>query len=579
MALKIYSEPTTTDRDRRDMLAPFLKDESGIKALQGYINSDNSMSREGMYTLEILNNLIQSNYGTKDLFQRIPQEVFGGCAEGGRRNVEASLIGRAGGSADAQERGRILESGYTTTQERIGKWAERDGSWSDQPDHDLESKGLRHVQDRDGSEAHVFTTKGEEKNTHVYKTIDMSHYSDLELLLDRIAIHNATFPEMAMHVVGFGLRENPIDNKDFVVTVKQPFAIGERPTLKEIEEGMAMRGFNKSENGVFFISPTDNVVLADIHPENCVVDKAGNLLVFDCEAFLKHFHTETIIPERYAMSEIAPDRTTGKFKEEAWKAILGPEYPKATDEDKSRIYKDLRLNGAFRGMVNGKMIVMDKPLRENVNINGKTIPIYRGDILVGHPDAFKKEHTYRVPELKYDDAAVNDIRKTIAKVVPQSMDMEEFLYSRKHFGDAGVAPRGIDRAYYRENLKKLGYIPVPDPNQNKDYFVQVDPQDPTRVLIGKKDNIRFMLWTTFEGVEGLGKLSPSEKDRLASGGVLDKDGQKYQFDLDKGRVVKLGDGMKLYLGKNQKEKRGEKQKKEVKVKNEIKAVKRPIIKL
>ena len=61
------------------------------------------------------------------VFQRIPSEVFRGLPEGGRRNVQASLIARTIQGSDKKESRRIHPSGYTRIQELIGQWAERDG--------------------------------------------------------------------------------------------------------------------------------------------------------------------------------------------------------------------------------------------------------------------------------------------------------------------------------------------------------------------------------------------------------------------------------------------------------------------
>lgn len=535
MAIRRDIKPEETIRGYRERLHAFMDNESGIKALQGYINPDNSMSHGGMYILEIINNLIQSNNGTEKLYQRLPPEVFRGMPEGGRRILEASLIGRAAAGADAPEQG-ILESGYTRVQEIIGKWSEKDGSWHDTPDADLVKKGYIHQKNYDGSEAHIFLAKDKSKSGYIYKTIDCSHYSNFELMLDRIAIHNATFPDTAMYVEGFGIRDEALTNTDFVVVVRQPFVQGRKPTMTEIEESMETRGYNKSNNGFFFVSALDNTAITDIHDENAVMTEKGHVLVFDCEAFLKYFPTETIIPERYSLRELLPNERTGRLDSPAWRKILGDQYASATEEEKSRIIKELRLTGTLKGTINGNMVTMDHPIGENVNIGGKTVHCYRGDVLVGHPDAFKKEKIYTIPDMRYSDESVSSIRNTVNELVPKSIDLEEFLFSEKYVGQKTVQYRGggVDRQYYKDCLKEYGHIPE---LVNDKYIVQNDPSHPGRVLVSTKEKVAFMLWPNNSPVEGVGKLTVAQKKSLAEGKPIIVDGTKYQFDLDKGRVA------------------------------------------
>lgn len=522
-----------SQRDNRERLVPFLNQESGIKALQSFIGSDNLVTREGMYTLEILNNLIQSNYGQSNLYQRIPPEVFGGCSEGGRRNVQASLLARAENRSDEPQSREICESGYTRLQEIIGRWAERDGSWHDYPDSDLKKKGMTHVKERDGSEAHIFV----DKSNRVYKTIDCSHYNDFQLMLDRINIFNATFPETALRVEGFGLRDDAIiPSNDFVVIVSQPFVEGEKPTMKQIEEGMAARGYDRTANGFFFVSRLDNTVISDVHDENAVVTSDGKLLVFDSEAFLKYFKTETIVPERVSIKDFMPSPSTGKLDSDAWKKLLGNEYNKYSEEQKSRIYRELRLTGSCKEPVNGHSVSLDKPkkfFREGPG--GKAVIYYEGDVLYGDPNAFKDEHVYTVKDLQYSDESVRSIRGTIQQLMPYSMTLDEFLFSEKFVGNQTARYKGGGdyRRYYKEQLKTNGMI---DELVNDKYLVQTDPNDNERVLIMPKENVEFMLWSNNTMIPDYGVLSNKDKEELASGKTLTKGSKTFFFSLDKGRV-------------------------------------------
>ena len=537
---KKYGPPMDSPSEYREMLRPFIQDESGIKALQQFIGPDNQITREGMYLLEILNNIIQTPNGTKNVFQRIPQEVFGGLSEGGRRNVQASLIGRAVQGPDRQESRRVHPSGYTRIQEVIGRWAERDGSWSDTPEGDLRKQGYDNNPRHDGSEARVFSRQGDPL---LYKTIDFGHYSDFELMLDRIAIHNAVFPEMAMNVEGFGLRDDTPDDPNlfsqgFVVIISQPKAVGTTPTQQEIEDGMNLRFFDKSENGFFWINGHDNIVVADIHDQNAVRTAKGNLLVFDCEAFLKTFPVNQEKPERIPLKDMLPD-SSNRFNETVWRNIIGDDYLAATPQDKSSLLLELRRTGKVNGLVNGKTIMMDNPaVRFRTLPSGQTERYYDGDILIGHPRAFQQEHVWKIPPLQSDEKLVNQIVSITGYLMPYQVDLEEFLYSQKWVGAyaASFNGGGVVRKEYKDQLQKTGHI---EGLVNNRYLVQLNPLNNQQVLISEPSKVSFMLWTANNtSTDPSISLTADEKRQIAYGKTIQKGEYKITFDLDKGRIEK-----------------------------------------
>ena len=532
MAIK---KPTTslpvTASEYRSLLQSFIQDESGIKALQMMIGPDNKIQREGMYLLEILNNVIQSPNGTKNVFQRIPQEVFGGLSEGGRRNVQASLIGRAVQSTDKTESRRIHASGYTKIQEVIGQWAERDGAWSDTPEADLRQKGFKNNPNDDGSEARVFSRDG---IPVLYKTIDFSHYSDFELMLDRIAIHNAVFPEMAMHVVGFGMRDDTPDileqfSQGFCVIISQPEAYGQTPTLEDMERGMKERFFDLSQNGFFWVNGHDNIVIADVHDQNAVISPGGKLLVFDCEAFLKTFPIENMQPDEYQIKELQP--VNGRHDSQAWKEILGPEYPAATEKEKAGILFELEHTGKVNYLVNGKSIAMRNPLTRYRQAPGcQPERYYEGTVLVGSPTAFRKEHKWEIPDIQYNTKAVDEIREAIATMMPIQMDIERF---------ATMAQAATSTEKASDLIKQLRDTGRIEGLFNGRYIVQADPANPNNILMSEPEKVSFLLWTNNtenDCIAGAGKLTPSDKERLAHGQSIEKNGRKLCFNLDRGRV-------------------------------------------
>ena len=566
MAIIKKDDQRMTERDRRDMLRPFLDSESGTKALQSYINPDRTMDRGGMYTLEILNNLIQSDYGTNDLYQRVPPEVFGGLSKGGRRNVQASLIARAEDCTDEAQPHAVQESGYTRLQEVIGNWAERDGSWDDYPESTLEKKGYKHIADEDGSESRIFT----DKKDKVFKTMAGTHYSNMSLFLDKITIHNSIFPELPYHIKGFGLRDDatPYSVKDdFVLIVDQPFVEGRRPTRKEVEDKLTERSFSKTENGFFWVSKTDNTVLQDITKgideiddddaffqqasPNCVFnDKYRQLFVYDCDCFLKHFPVDSLQQDRFGLNELQANSVSGAFNEQVWRKILGDQYDKFDKNMKSRIVKALRLNGAYPHLINGREIRLVNPLSETVNINGRDIKLYRGTVAVGHPNSFKKEKIWKIPALQFNEQSVSEIKRNISRLLPETMDINDFLYDSRFFGPGAESKKApIDRAYYRDCISNLGYIPMPDSRMklNPDFVVQVNPNNRNEVLISHKDCVAFMVWTHPGEIEDIGKMTPADKVRLSTGQPAEINGRQVVFNLDKGRIDDVYNGLRLRL--------------------------------
>lgn len=274
---------------------PFLDRESAVKALEGFMDGT-QVSRGGMYLLQIINTLIQDG---KEIYRRLPQSVFGGLPEGGRRNVQAAVLCRAVCGAKPDEQGQSLPSGYTKEEEVVGRWAERDRCWSETTESDQLAKGRFHDSLIDGSEATVYFDPGQKA---VYKNINHIRYPSLSRFLDRVSIHNALFPETKMHVLGFGLHDFADDNTGFCTVVRQPLVRGETPTELEIEQSMVQRGMTVPEfgGGWVYVTPDHEILVTDVHENNCMKSPSGNIIVFDCEAMVNDipgFGGKFVIPE------------------------------------------------------------------------------------------------------------------------------------------------------------------------------------------------------------------------------------------------------------------------------------------
>lgn len=550
MAIKKKNgHPADTPRGRREILEPFLVEESGIHALRSFIGNDSRMQREGMYLLEILNNLIQSNNGTTNLYQRIPPEVRGGLHEGGRRNVQASLIQRAvfpesqtsqEGSRDAH--GETL--GYTPFQQIIGSWAERDGSWSDTPEGDIARQGYENDPDADGSEARVFKKEGDKR---LIKTIDCSHFLKhnedgsfqpaFELQIDRINIHNATFPHAALRVEGLGVRDDSDDNTGFVVVVSQPVIDGETPTREEIINAMYERGYEPSSNGFWFVSKLDNTILADIHEGNCLRTPQGRVAVYDCDAMLKVFPVEPDNTKEIDIKRLLPINN-GRHDTAAWREVFGPEADRMSEQEKSQITRTLLYDGTLKNPVNGILMMMkDDSFVPQKDAQGKTQLVHTGKVTYGHPEDFQKEHVYRVPELKYEPQASEEIRRTIMALAPITYDnAKEFLDSVRYVVKDGRVNylSDTEKKELLQTLHQTGHV---EGLVNGRYIVQYDK--PSRqYLSNESENIAFMLWTKDCPLDDGRKLTREDKAVLANGMSLTKGKDTYRFDLDKGRVDK-----------------------------------------
>ena len=392
---------------------------------------------------------------------------------------------------------------------------------------------MENIPDRDGSEAHVFRDDGDK----VYKTIVFTHFREFDEMMDRISIHNATFPHAALTVEGFGVRDDFDDSDGFAVVVSQPKVQGTTPTPEFIEQEMEKRGYEKSENGAFFVSKMDNTVLMDVNEKNAVRSPEGRLLVFDCDAYLKTFCTNTRRPQVTDITNLLP--RNGGYDDSAWRAILGDEGAALTAQRKSEILKELRRNGRVGKLIDGKGIIM-----QNETPDADT-GIFTGNIIVSDVRDMHKEHTWEIPALAYNEQSVEAIRKEICSLMPASIPLDEFLYDERWVGPevASIRGGGPRRTELKTELARNGRLSGP---VNGKYVVQKDPENPENVLISDRHRIAFMLHSSILG------LNAEERDALSMGRPIEKDGARLYFNLDRGRVDPLPSQRKLTMKQKQK---------------------------
>ena len=227
--------------------------------------------------LKELDNLIKDIEDGKVIYQRFPQETSRGLHQGGRANEAASLLLRGSKSSDRENTLSVGEryerdKREQPIQERIVEsWAKASGLWHDNIDA-IEGK----EQISEGGEAKVFYNSGD---TNVTKILSIEYFITPQFALDRITLHNTLFPEAPLKIVGFGRNSDG----EFKFIVEQPFIQGEYATREEIQQFIERAGFIKSDKDKGNTYTTDDIYISDLHDENVLKTKKGNLIVIDAD--------------------------------------------------------------------------------------------------------------------------------------------------------------------------------------------------------------------------------------------------------------------------------------------------------
>lgn len=123
-------------------------------------------------------------------------------------------------------------------------------------------------------------------NNRVIKSIALNHYATPQKLLERILVHNTSFPSTAIKLEGIGTSPNGIS-----IIVSQPFIddSGTIPTYEEIEKYMTETlGFQHNKGtGPNAEYTKDGYLISDVRPENVIKQSDGSLAVIDCFAMIK----------------------------------------------------------------------------------------------------------------------------------------------------------------------------------------------------------------------------------------------------------------------------------------------------
>lgn len=212
----------------------------------------------------------------KAVLNRLSPEEERGRAESGYKNVEATIL-----LNELQRTNREGETYEQKQKQAIVDHFNKKGEWSG----DIETGKGQY--DHIGAESKVWMIASKDKNGNpikeVYKSINTDMSGGVQGLLDRIALHNYLFPSTKIEVKDFGTNKNG----NFRVGVIQPLIIAERAATKQ-EIKNYMEGLGFEQEGVSGLDyRKDNIIVRDLHEDNVVADKDGNIYFIDPQILVK----------------------------------------------------------------------------------------------------------------------------------------------------------------------------------------------------------------------------------------------------------------------------------------------------
>lgn len=328
------------DKEFEDKLQYILQMPMG-QIIADFAESENSVTFAPMkrtpiedVTLDNIEQLANDISNGKLLFERFSPQEQRGFTKGGRRHVVASLLaGRSNSASPAyQERDDFKRERQlgAAQEKRIEEWSKQDGCWYDNADRQLQEQYGKPIAEGGEAVVHFDPSTGK-----AVKSIRLDYYVSPQLALDRITLHNTLFPETALEVLGFG-RDS---DGNFCIIAEQPFVKGERMTEKEIQEYVEKLGFRLTEPRSWTYSNGD-IYLSDLHDENVLRDKDGNIIVIDADIRLNDKDNEML--RRHG--------ATREVNQEA--GLVATEQANLTEEEQS-IIERAQKDGTFMLAPNG----------------------------------------------------------------------------------------------------------------------------------------------------------------------------------------------------------------------------------
>ena len=226
--------------------------------------------------LQKLNYYAEQFISGRLVYQRFSPREQHGCTAGGEANVIASILAGAEDRADSDAPQNVSEFERERQQGAkqencIEQWAKAVNCWTDSIDDFLQHTLGEEI--AEGGEAIVF-----DHGTTLIKSIGLDYFIQPILALDRIALHNAYFPETQLTVLGFGRNRDG----EFKILVEQPYIRGSHLSDAEIAEYMERMGF-ELKNLRNWTYATPEIYLSDMHDENVIRSEDGPICVVDCD--------------------------------------------------------------------------------------------------------------------------------------------------------------------------------------------------------------------------------------------------------------------------------------------------------
>lgn len=272
-----------TEKKCSPELSPCLQDESLIAYIRMQSEAE-GYSLKTNYALSIATQLIANE---KEIFKRIPSELYGELLDSSQKNVEASLVARANESPVRQDREGLAPDEVDSSapfldwdrqEAALEAWARSRGCWMEDPLAWAEKTCDKQI--AEGSESKIFRYTG----NSVLKVLACPF--NPQETLDRIAINNTLLQSCRLDIVGLGR------NKDgeFCFLLRQPFIIGDHVDTPAV----VIEAFKDFEDtGDNTVNPdfaTERYLLGDLHDRNLIQDEWGNVHVIDCNLFLNTPH-------------------------------------------------------------------------------------------------------------------------------------------------------------------------------------------------------------------------------------------------------------------------------------------------
>jgi hypothetical protein len=203
--------------------------------------------------------------GSRQIYRLIPKAEKGRI-EGGRRNVEATILL---GTEERTDLSDTSEFQAVIQEQTLEDYARQESIWFE---HEHIKNKWKRIDNKNGAEAEIYEDEDSSFVRKVFHYINSD--TPLEFLDNRIALHNALFPDTKYELIGFTKTI-----KGFAFIIKQPFIKG-RETNKEdnlVEfmkhAGFITNGYNRYYNNV--------IEIEDLHEANVLKGEDGNFYFID----------------------------------------------------------------------------------------------------------------------------------------------------------------------------------------------------------------------------------------------------------------------------------------------------------